>query len=373
MKILVVGSWHSELHEEPVYQALKTLGHDTSRFSWVEYFNVNNSHFLLSSIVKNYKKFQNKYKIGPLLQKINFDLVKCVKQNRPDLIFFYRGTHVFSETLREIKDMYPSTFLIGYNNDDPFSKDHHWGLWRHFLKSIRYYDMVLAYRPHNLDELRKSGAKEVSLLRSWFVPTRNYPVKLSAEEHARFDCDVLFAGHYEPDGRLKILEETVRQGFKLRLFGPGYDWDPVIRNSKWLKHLMPVQLVWGEDYNKAICGAKIALCFLSKMNRDTYTRRCFEIPASGTFMLSEYTSDLAEMFKEGVEAEFFRSKEELIQKIQYYTENEAARNAIAEAGYKRVITDGHDVVSRMSYVIHLVESQKNCNYFRPPGEKGMYD
>jgi len=38
MRVLVVGDWHSHLHEEAVYQALKQLGHEVNKFSWHQYF-----------------------------------------------------------------------------------------------------------------------------------------------------------------------------------------------------------------------------------------------------------------------------------------------------------------------------------------------
>jgi spore maturation protein CgeB len=209
----------------------------------------------------------------------------------------------------------------------------------------------LAYRHHNVTDFIRAGAKRVRLLRSWFVPERNHPVTLSREDQERFGCDVAFVGHNEPDERVEYLEEVVRQGFSLRLYGPGYDWDPVISKSSWLRHLTPVRLVWGEEYNKALCGAKVTLCFLSKLNRDTYTRRCFEIPATKTFLMAEYSDDLASIYKEGAEAEFFRSKQELVTKLRTYIDNAEWRASVALAGYDRVIADSHDVVSRMRQVL----------------------
>ncbi|MFZ2412564.1 MAG: glycosyltransferase [Candidatus Methanoperedens sp.] len=355
MKILVAGDWHSELHEKGVYQAFKELGHEAYRFSWHEYFKPeSNRNCLLHVIESLSKRFQNKFIIGSIISKINAAFIRTVYEHQPDVIFLYRGTHIKPDTLRLIKKNLPTTVLVGYNNDDPFAENHPFWLWRHFLASIPEYDMILAYRHHNIEDFKRAGAKQVHLLRSWFIPWRNHPVTLSHEELEQFACDIVFVGHYEPDGRLGMLEEIVRQGFHLRLFGPGYDWDPVLRKSAVLRSLVPVKLVWGDEYNKALCGAKVALCFLSKMNRDTYTRRCFEIPATGTFMLSEYSDDLATLYKEGVEADFFRSREELIAKLKRYLEDETPRQSVAAAGYHRVISDGHDVVSRMKQVLEWI-------------------
>lgn len=121
-----------------------------------------------------------------------------------------------------------------------------------------------------------------------------------------------------------------------------------------LKHLAPVHLVWNEDYNKALCGAKIALCFFSKLNRDTYTRRCFEIPAAGTLLLSEYSDDLASLYQAGEEADMFKTKQEMIQKINLYLDNDDLRSRVAANGNQRAIIDGHDIVSRMAKVLDFV-------------------
>jgi len=364
MKILVVGDWHSQVHEEPVARALAMLGHTVERFAWHSYFSpAPRLRAGLDELDRLSRKFQNKYLLGPRFHAVNRDLLARTLQTQPDALFVYRGTHITAETLRAIKRVCPHAILVGYNNDDPFSRRQPRWAWRHFVRAIPEYDLTLAYRQRNCDDCRNAGARHVELLRSWFVPEINHPVPLLPEDRARFECDVVFVGHNEPDGRLELLEEIVRQGFRLRLFGPykGFGengWYPAIDNSPLLRDLAPVSLVWGEDYNKALCGAKVALCFLSKRNRDTYTRRCFEIPATRTVLLSEYSNDLATLYQEGRDVDFFRSKEELVFKLRRYIQNDDLRQSVAESGYRRVRADGHDVLSRMRQLLIWIEELK---------------
>lgn len=359
MRILIAGDWHSDLHEEPVCRAFQKLGHEARRFAWHEYFRIRSGGGMPNIFDTVNCKFQNKYMMGPRIANLNHDLIAKVQEYKPHVLFIYRGTHITPAALRAIKHTNPDTILVSYNNDDPFSKAYPWWKWRHFLKAVPEYDLILAYRQHNLREFERAGAKQVRLLRSWFVPERNHPVSLSSGDRALFECDVVFVGHYEPDGRLELLESIVKQGFQLRLFGPGrgfrgQGWYPWVERSKVLKHLAPIKLIQGEDYNKALCGAKVALCFLSKLNRDTYTRRCFEIPATGTFMLSEYSNDLATLYREGVEADYFRNQDELICKLRQYLNDDPLRKKVAQAGHQHVLADGHDVVSRMKQVLKWV-------------------
>jgi hypothetical protein len=348
MKILVVGDGHSAIHEVAVAAAFKKLGHEVESFYWQDYFKSRNP------IRRLWRRAQNKFLIGPSFNKLNRDLFLQAIQFEPKLIFIYRGTHIVSATIVALKRTFPDCKIFGYNNDDPFASGHPFWLWRHFLKSVPVYNLVFAYRHHNLDEFIKFGAKRVELLRSWFVPELNHFVSISDEDKLKYKCDVVFIGHYENDGRFELLEEIVKAGYVLRLFGPPYEWNKLLLQSEILKYLYPVHLVWNDDYNKAISGAKVALCFFSKLNRDTYTRRCFEIPATGTVLLSEYSDDMATIYQAGKEADYFSSKDELIEKVKLYVENDSLRHQVAQCGNLRVVKDGHDIVSRMSKVITFV-------------------
>lgn len=352
MRILVAGDWHSDLHEQEVLRSLARLDHEVGEFKWHPYFSFKTD--ASTSLAALFKRAQNKYLIGPALVRINQDFVAKVFEFRPDIVFVYRGTHINAYSLQKIKDEMPQCILVGYNNDDPFAPSQPKYLWRHFMASIPHYDLMLAYRHANLDALQCAGAKRTELMRSWYVADRNYPVTLTQTEKSKFATDVVFIGHFEPDQRLDYLEEIVQQGFSLRIFGPPKYWAKPLAESAVLRHLAPTQMVWGADYNRALCGAKVALCFLSKLNRDTYTRRCFEIPATKTLMLSEYSDDLASLYSEGAEAEYFRNKYEMIRKIKQYVDSASDRNRVAQGGFNRVQSAGHDIDSRMKIMLNWV-------------------
>jgi len=349
MNILIVGDWHSSVHEECLKLALEELGHKTHKFSWHQNFNTDECNFFYSFFLK----VQNKFIIGPIIRLINNDLIFKVKLVKPDVIFLYRGTHIWPGTIRLLKSK--GIKIVSYNNDDAFSKLQPKWRWRHFIKSIVYSDICLAYRHCNIEDLKQHGAKCVYLFRSWFVPNQNFKCELNALDKKKYQSDVVFAGHYENDGRLEVLEEVLKQGWTLKLYGHSDQWSKPLRSSKILRHLNPIQPVWGKEYNMAINGAKVALCFMSKMNRDTYTRRCFEIPASGTALMAEYSKDLDDLFVDNESIILFKNINEFKVKLNLLLGNDKQCNEIAQNGLKVVWKDGHDLYSRVEKMIETID------------------
>lgn len=83
---------------------------------------------------------------------------------------------------------------------------------------------------------------------------------------------------------------------------------------------------------------------LSKINLNMTLRsietglplRCFDIIGCGGFLMTNYQSELADMFEIGVEIEAYSSIEELIDKCDYYLTHEDERAEIARRGYEKV-------------------------------------
>lgn len=173
--------------------------------------------------------------------------------------------------------------------------------------------------------------------------------------------EVVFIGHYEDDGRDEWIKYLLDQGISLTLYGP--EW----HRSKWFDYFNEkcgTIRTLGMEYNRVINESKIALVFLSALNSDTYTRRCFEIPATGTFMLSQFSDDLAGMFEPGRDADFFVSPEDLVAKIKFYLSNEDVREQIAHNGWVRVNRDGHEVRDRVRIIVNQLARDKQVGFGR---------
>lgn len=329
MKLVFAGAWGYPWYEEACSEALRRLGHDVVPFSWKG----------------RVGRISERLMVGPQLSRLNNQLHALCEQVRPDILFVYRATHIFKDTLLRIKESCPGIRLAQYCNDDPFSPHAARLLWRHLIRALPAYDVHFVYRESNIGEIKeRSASSQPALLRSYFVPWLHRPLTPRCDPK----YDISFVGHYEDDGRELSLKRLREAGAKIVIRG-GATWPR--RVSRLLELDSPIKLAYGDDYCATVSNARISLSFLSKLNRDTYTRRNFEIPAMGGFMLAEYSDDLASLFREGVEAEFFRDDAELVEKARFYLTHDDIRFRVAQHGMDAVHKRGHDVISRMSQMI----------------------
>ena len=349
MKILIVADWHGDIYAQAFYDGFKKLRDDVFKFSWKEYFH----HYQYASRYETdnnrlksfYYRSQNKFLIGPVLWKMNKDLLQQCEEIKPDLVFIYPAT------IKTIKNKFACK-VFGYNNDDPFSDEYANYVWRYYKKSIPYYDHIFSYRWKNIDDYKAMRYDSVSLLRSYYLKDKNCHIENLPID--KYKHDVMFIGHFENDDRDEVIKLLVENSVNVKLYGT--EWENSQYYDFFIEKLGKIEPVYN-DYNLALNSAKIALVFLSKLNNDTYTRRCFEIPATKTMMMAEYTDDLNSMFEEGEEAEYFKNKEELLKKIQYYLSHEDELNTIGENGYKRLLNDGHEVVDRCQEILKVYNEQ----------------
>ncbi len=110
---------------------------------------------------------------------------------------------------------------------------------------------------------------------------------------------------------------------------------------------------------KAINGMGIALHFLRRENRDEQDSRTFEIPACGAFMLAERSPKHEAFFRDGEEAVFFDSDDDLLEKVKYYLTRPEQTKQIAAAGRYRCIASGFDHHGRIQAMLEIVFSEKN--------------
>jgi spore maturation protein CgeB len=332
IKVLVVQGAFEEMYEPAWCRALEENGVETALFR---------SHaYTLPGVLG---RVERRVLAGPGVHRIRSALLRQVRCMKPAVTLLYQGHYFDIDTVRELGTL---TFVTGYHNDDPFGIKRRSLRYRHLHPALPAYRGFHAYREVNAAELKAVGVPNVKVLLPYFRPWIDYPRTLSRDEWAKWSCDLCFAGHLEPDERIGYLSQVARSGLNLRLYTQAVHARRILPPDVWSR-VGPTQVALGDDYRKALCGSRIALSFYSRWNRDQYTRRSFEIPACGVFLLSERTEAMAAFFAEGVEAEYFSTADELLDKARYYLKHDAERRAIAQRGHDKVRRAGHDIYNRM--------------------------
>jgi spore maturation protein CgeB len=336
MKILISGAGRHEWHEEAWGRSLRSLGHDVTLFA--------TAPFVQSFADRLSERFLR----GPLIARVNDAFLRVADQVKPDLFVAYRALLLVAETIETLRRSH-RTRLVCYQNDNIFGPLRGKTYWRFFRRAIPTFDLHLVYRESDVRQYEQLGARSVRVLQSHYLPWlhRRLPIRLSTP------IDVGFYGHCEDDGRVELLDQLIRTvpaQYSVR----GSAWAKYGKRRAWAEY--DTRELQGEEYVRAINNTRIVLVFLSKLNEDTYTRRVFEIPASGTFMLCERTRDMQALYQEDQEAVFFDSGQELIDKVRYYLARDSEREAIARAGERRALQSGYDIYSRMRSWLGALES-----------------
>jgi hypothetical protein len=282
------------------------------------------------------------------MRALNRNLEARIASERPDAIFLRNPVCIYPSTLARIRRDHPRTVLASYCNDNPFDDGREWRVWRHYIGDLRKCHLNYFFRSSNVERAQAKGVPSPKLLLSYFVEGLHQP---QSTVRAEFRNPVVFSGHYEPDGRHLFLEHLQRNGVPVKLFGSR--WEELDRKS--ILRQQHIRSAWGAEYVESIAGADIALVFLSGRNRDTYTQRCFEIPACRTLMIAPRTQDLCNLFQEDVEALYFSSPQELLEKVKGALANPSRSARIAEAGYHRCIRDQHSNTKRAGEVLDDIQ------------------
>lgn len=267
----------------------------------------------------------------PSVLKMNWRLISFAFKKKYDLIWIEKGEWIYPFTLFMIKKT--GARLIHYNTDDVFGQKNH--LWLHRL-GIKFYDLYLTTNRDNVVEV--ANKYKVRTMRVGM----GFDDRFSASKFpANKLFDIVFVGHWEPHTELHIMA-LKEAGLNVRVWG--HNWRKANESS--LKSAVPLPQ---SLYSETITQAKIALCFLSKWNRNESTGRSFEIPALGTLLLGEYTDEHNYIYDNGVGAAFFhdQNSDELISLARHYLVNDEILESVSKEGYCRSISPGY------SWALHL--------------------
>jgi hypothetical protein len=277
---------------------------------------------------------------------LNRRLVEAVMAAPFEVLWIDKGLFLSPTTLRIVKATQPKCLVVGYSPDDMINPANQTAA---FLQALSLYDLYFTTKSFGVSELRSLGCHNVHFVGNGFDPAIHAPLAVTSQSRLTLGGPVGFIGAWEIE-RAKSVEFLARNGVEVRVWGDG--WNGRANNMPHLR--VESRALWEHDYARALCAFDINLCFLRKANRDLQTTRSVEIPACGSFMLAERTSEHTALFDEDKEAAFFSSDSELLEKVNYYLSHPQERLAVAQAGRERCLTSGYSNTDRMRAMLEVV-------------------
>lgn len=304
--------------------------------------------------IRKWKGLHDRLSTGPLIWSFNRNILNEALKLRPQIVWIDKGIWVQPKTIKALRKM--GAFVVHFTPDSAIQ----FNRTRCFINSIPQYDLLFTTKSWEMEAYHALGARRLGFAYQGTDRSRTRPMELSVAEQETFGCDVVFIGRGE-DHYAKTLSEIVEliPTIKLKIWGA---WEKAVTRFPQLKEYWQGRRAMGDEYARAISGAKIGLGMLSKLFPETETTRTFEIPACGTMLLAERTESHQALFEEGVEAEFYASPEEAADKIRNYLEDESNCKALAVAGYQRFIKSDYTTDRFMCDCVTEVERNlENAN------------
>ncbi len=310
MRILFVGvmdvPWSTDLQ---MMKELEKCGHNVTAFDYCSV--MKNYAKAADSFIKKWQKFHKVLKRPFRTQhlqniqnksvgryQMNRDLMNEVKCGNYDMVLMINAEAVDDKMIPSINE---------------YSKT--WYLYNDRLSEARRCDAIQKAKVSNFASATHSDVfekfKEVN--RSSVFLTQGINKELFRPFSVEKEIDVCFVGTATEERRA-LLDYIRSHGFRVIHYGPGTENDSI----------------YLEDLATLYCRSKIVL----NLNRSSvgFSDRVFQVLGTGTFLLSEYCQDLELFFKRKEEVDWFYSKEECVDLISYYLEDELSREIIAKTG-----------------------------------------
>ena len=290
--------------------------------------------------------------LTPGVFAFNREVLQRATAFRPDVLWLEKATYLFPRTFRRLR-CDPRLLFVYHNTDDWRLKVNlvHRLHWRFLRRTIGDYDLHITSNLWNVDEFRRAGFPHVLHMELASNPAVGHPGEIPDAERRALGGPVGFIGHWEPVTERRLLH-LLRNGVPVKIYGGG--WDDAAAQGE-LKEAAQHRFVMGEEYARAIVSFDINIGIVSTWNRNHTASRTFQIPALGAFLLHERNELVTQYFKEGVEAEFFESDDELLEKCRHYLAHPEERRRIAAAGRRRCLEAGYSEPDRVRAILPALE------------------
>ena len=318
MKIVYIGTASGTSLQRA--RALERLGHEVHIIDpWA---------WLHRSGLSTRLHFHTGYALSGML----FDnrIVDKVREKNADLVWVNQGEFLGASVIKRIRCL--GAPIINYANDNPFAPEHRRRFHR-YRAALPYYDAIVVVFEHIVEQAKQAGARKV--IRKYISADEVAHLGLghNATEKHEYSSDVVFVGTWMKEFRGAFIAELIRRGVPLSVWGDHW------KKAKEWKTIEPCWRgpgVYDEaDYASILRSAKICLGLVNKTSGNLHTDRSIQIPALGSLLCAERTSEHLAMYEEGKEAIFWDDAAECAVACKALLADDGRRETIALQGSLR--------------------------------------
>ncbi|RMD48149.1 MAG: hypothetical protein D6830_07440 [Ignavibacteria bacterium] len=334
-KVLYVSGYtRMVLFNKLIPKAIRDNHFDVFEFDWNSFYSFN--------------RYLNMFPRSFVVKKINAELLKTAINYKPDYIFVLKGEPILNSTLNKIRDEIDTT-IFNWFGDDPWEFPYYSG------KIAPNYDFFFTYDPYSVSLYKNSGYSKAFHLPYGYDVDFVDSINVSVKDLKKYKCDIAFIGSYYPE-REDVLGKLLNK-YDIKIWGRGWE-----KTS--FKNVFMGRALYGKEMFKAMKSCKILINIHKGFGQgveasgEGLNLRVMEAAAAGCFQLTNYQSDIPNRFIPDEEIVLFRDFEELIEKIEFYLNNDEKRKMIASAARKRVVKD-HTLRLRMKQLFEIINKEKN--------------
>ena len=339
-KVLIVGNTLELGHTEEVYgRGFSTFGCEVQHFTWKQA-----APSLFSDSLHDRVAWRLAWKV--LVRSANQKLVETANQLQPDLTLVISPLKLHPASIQALKQ---HGIVFVFFTDNPVDAHHtHTNSW--VQQGFPLWDAALIWSRELIKSLIKNGVKK-AIFHSFCSDLQyHFPKRQTNPTY-----DVAFIGNWDSSRKREQYLKAIAH-YRLGLWGSNY-WNTHCKESA-LQGLCQGICSY-EEIPKVLGSAKMGLNILRPQNEAGHNIKTFEIPATGTLMLSERSRELLNLFEEDKEAVYFSSPEELGQKVEYLLQNPVLIESIAKAGYEKALQ--HRITDRITDISNLYQQLKFAN------------
>jgi spore maturation protein CgeB len=258
------------------------------------------------------------------------DLVRLAAELKPDLAFFSLFTDQLDADTVEAVGEAGACPTVNWFADD------HWRFEDFTRHMAPAFDLAVTTDPDSLEKYRLLSGTRVHLSQ-WACNPHSYAKVISERKH-----DVTFVGQPHGDRR-QAVATLEKSGFPVECWGFGWPAGP-IDHDEMVGVFASSRINLNLSNSSEVPGLKARLRRLLHFHPPAprppqIKGRNFEVPGCGGFLLTERVPHLERYFELDREVAVFDGIDDLVDKVRYWLEHDEDRQQVAEACYRRVISE----------------------------------